>query len=571
MHKHIIRREYREDVVASLAAVSPLLRRIYAARQIETIKQLELSLSHLLPFQSLHGIDVAANIIADHIQKQRVILIVGDFDADGATSTAIAVRALYLLGAKHVYFLVPNRFVHGYGLTPELVDNAKQFDPHLIITVDNGIANHAGVDAARALGMQVVITDHHLPAAHLPSADAIVNPNQPHDEFPSKNLAGCGVIFYVMLAVRRCLAQQGWFKQNLEPNLSCLLDIVALGTVADLVPLDHNNRILVEQGLRRIRAGQAVPGIIALLELANRDFRQVTSTDLGFSVASRLNAAGRVDDMRLGIECLLCDDPLEARDIARQLDSLNKDRKDIEQEMQIQALNALQQLNEQLAGELPRGLCLFDHAWHQGVIGILASRIKDKHHRPVIVFAPSQEDEVKGSARSIHGLHIRDVLAQIDSCYPNLIKKFGGHAMAAGLTIKKNQLEDFVKIFDEVVSQHVTDAILQHKLYSDGALAVEELNLETALLLREAGPWGQAFPEPLFDDVFEVVEQRIVGDKHLKLRLMKEGKMFDGIVFFVDTKIWPNHHCQQIRALYRLEINEYKNYKNVQLIIEYLE
>jgi len=573
MHKQIIKREFRQDVADSLTGLHPLLRRVYAARHIQSSDELDRTLPRLLPYQSLLGMENAVDLLAKAVQKNQKILIVGDFDADGATSTALAVRALRSFGADHVQFLVPNRFAYGYGLTPELVAVAKDMAPDLIITVDNGIANHPGVDAAKSLGIQVIITDHHLPAATLPAADAIVNPNQPGDLFPSKNLAGVGVIFYVMLGLRRHLVSRGWFlkKQLPEPNMSRLLDLVALGTVADLVQLDHNNRILVHQGLCRIRAGQCVPGIVALLELSDREYSRAVASDLGFAVASRLNAAGRIDDMSLGIECLLCDDSIRVRELARTLDVLNNERKSIEHGMQAQALVALTQLSANLKNELPRGLCLFDESWHQGVIGILAARIKDRFHRPVIVFAPGSEGELKGSARSISGLHIRDALALINAKHPHLIIKFGGHAMAAGLTITRHALDDFVRIFDEIVSRQVTDAELQHSLMSDGELMRDDFSLDVASMLRDSGPWGQAFPEPLFDGKFRILEQRIVGDKHLKLRLVKDDKTIDAMAFFVDTKEWPNHRCQFVRAAYRLDVNEYKGRRNIQLIIEHIE
>lgn len=573
MRKQIIRREYNQDAATALHALHPILRRIYAARQITSTRELECSFEHLLPYHLLSGMDTAVALLAQAVKENQKILVVGDFDADGATSTAVAVRALRSFGASRVQFLVPNRFAFGYGLTPELVEAAREFAPDIIITVDNGIANHAGVEAAKALGIRVLITDHHLPAATLPAADAIVNPNQAGDAFPSKNLAGVGVIFYVMLALRRHLLDAGWFAQKHlpEPVMSKLLDLVALGTVADLVQLDHNNRILVEQGLRRIRSGVCAPGIIGLLELAGRDFTRAVASDMGFAVGARLNAAGRMDDMSLGIECLLCDDPLRAREMARILDQLNDERKSVEQDMQAQALDALNRLQPNLKGELPRGLCLYDESWHQGVIGILASRIKDRFNRPVIVFAPGQEGELKGSARSITGLHIRDALALIDVQRPGLIRKFGGHAMAAGLTIDRNVLDNFVKVFDEVVSRQITDAQLQHTLFSDGELEQADYNLDVASLLRDGGPWGQSFPEPLFDDTFRILEQRIVGDRHLKLRLAKGDRLLDAVAFFIDTKVWPNHRCQTVRAAYRLDVNEYKGRRTVQLIIEYLE
>ncbi len=573
MQKEIIRRENAAAEVPQLAALHPLLQRIYASRQVLSLDHLDRSLEQLHDYHSLKDIERATAILADAVMQQQNILIVGDFDADGATSTTVAVKALRMFGARSVNYLVPNRFAYGYGLTPELVQAAAVFKPDLIVTVDNGIANHAGVQAAKEAGIKVVITDHHLPSDTLPIADAIVNPNQHHDTFPSKNLAGVGVIFYVMLALRRVLTERDWFKQKniTVPNMSHLLDIVALGTVADLVALDHNNRILVHQGLRRIRGGLCVPGIVGLLEVAGRDFSRVTAADLGFAVAARLNAAGRLDDMSLGIECLLAEDPVTAREMARKLDQMNQERRGIEQDMQAQAVQALNELNENLRGDLPRGLVLFDPSWHQGVIGILASRIKDRYHRPVIVFAPGMENEIKGSARSINGLHVRDALALLDSRHPGLIKKFGGHAMAAGLTIARDKLDLFTQLFDETVKQQITEDQLRHCLVSDGELSESDITLEVAAMLRDAGPWGQAFPEPLFDGVFRIVEQRLVGDKHLKLRLMKDNTLIDAIAFFVDTAVWPNHRCELIRAAYRLDINEYKGRSSIQLIIEHLE
>ena len=572
MQKKIIRRELNHEAVAALQGIHPLLQRVYAARDVRALSEVECGFDKLLPFSALLGIEPAVQLLAKALHEQQRILIVGDFDADGATSTALAVRALKAFGAKHVSFLVPNRFHYGYGLTPELVAAAESFAPQLIVTVDTGIANHAGVDAARAKGIAVLITDHHLPAATLPSADAIVNPNQPNDTFPSKALAGVGVIFYVMLALRRHLLTHQWFaKQGIpEPNMSRFLDLVALGTVADLVPLDQNNRIMVHQGLRRIRAGQSIPAIVALLECAQRDFTRAVAADLGFAVAARLNAAGRMDDMSLGINCLLCDDPYRSREIAQQLNQLNDERRHVEQDMQYQAQHILSKLVPS-DEELPRGLCLYDESWHQGVIGILASRIKDRHHRPVIIFAPGQDDEIKGSARSIPGFHIRDALALLDARYPHLMKKFGGHAMAAGLTIPQAAFAEFTEAFTTIVTEKVTDAQLQHAILSDGELTKEEFSLESASLLRDAGPWGQAFPEPIFDDTFQILEQRIVGDKHLKLRLGKFNKVIDALAFFVDTALWPNHRCESVRAAFRLDVNEYKGKTTVQLLIDHLE
>lgn len=573
MHKQIIRRPFSSAIVSELnQQLPPLLSRIYAARRVENLDEVDHTLAKLYPYQSMLNIHDAANLLADSVIRQEKILIVGDFDADGATSTAVAVRALRSLGANAVQFLVPNRFTHGYGLTPELVNDAKRDQPQLIVTVDNGIANHAGVDAAKALGIKVLLTDHHLPADTLPNADVIVNPNQRGDQFPSKNLAGVGVIFYVMLALRRELLTREWFLNKEPPNMAHLLDLVALGTVADLVPLDHNNRILVEGGMRRIRAGQCSPAILALLEIAARDFTKAKTSDLGFAVASRLNAAGRLDDMSLGITCLLTDDRLVARELASKLDLLNSERRSIETDMQTHAFTILNQISDDIDKKLPRGICLFDPTWHQGVIGILASRIKDRYHRPVVIFAKGPDgDELKGSARSIHGLHIRDTLALIHARHPKLINKFGGHAMAAGLSIAKHLLDDFSQIFNQVVTQQLTEAQLTQQIMSDGELRLDELSLEVATMLRDAGPWGQAFEEPLFDDVFTIVEQRVVGDKHLKLRLAKEKKIFDAIAFFIDTKRWPDHRVTQIRAAFRLEINEFNNKRFIQLIVEHLE
>lgn len=572
MQKKIIKRTV--DVTdISFPKVHRVLQRVYAARGLKSTTELEQGLDVLLPYQSLLGIDKAVACLAEVLRQQKPILIIGDFDVDGATSTAVAIRALRSFGAKHVNFLVPNRFAFGYGLTPELVEvAARDFNPALIVTVDNGIANHAGVDAAKALGMQVIITDHHLAADTLPHADAIVNPNQPHDEFPSKNIAGVGVIFYVMLALRRHLTEINWFKEQAiaEPNMSKLLDLVALGTVADVVALDHNNRILVHQGLRRIRAGHCVPAISALLELANRNPKRIVAADLGFAVAPRLNAAGRLDDMSLGIESLLCDDLVRAREMVTLLDQLNDERRIIEQEMQEQALAFLKKLQLDKI-EFPRGICLFDPEWHQGVIGILASRIKDRFRRPVIAFALANDHELKGSARSIPGVHIRDVLAQIATQYPNLITKFGGHAMAAGLTLPLHSLDIFSSVFDQVVSSHLKEDDLHHALWSDGELSTEELTLEVAEILREAGPWGQAFPEPLFEGVFEIVEQRLLAGKHLKLMLAKDDKMFDAIAFNTDINCWPNYRCERVSVVYRMDVNEYRSKCKVQLVIEHLE
>jgi len=576
MKKKIIK---RVNVINSkteiLLSNYPVLQRIYSSRGIESPIELEYGLEKLLSYNSLLGIDKAVSCLFDALKNQKNILIIGDFDVDGATSTAVAIRALRSFGAKHVNFLVPNRFAFGYGLTPELVEiAASSFNPALIMTVDNGIANHAGVLAAKALGIQVIITDHHLAAPTLPEADAIVNPNQPDDFFPSKSMAGVGVIFYVMLALRRYLTDCGWFAEHNipEPIMSHLLDLVALGTVADVVALDHNNRIFVHQGLRRIRAGHCVPGIIALLELAGRNLKRVVAADLGFVVAPRLNAAGRLDDMSLGIESLLCDDLPRAREMVKVLDELNKERRVIEQEMQEQALHFLNNIPLDQK-KLSRGICLFDPAWHQGVIGILAARIKDRFHRPVIAFALANPNstELKGSARSIASVHIRDVLAHIDMQYPRLIGKFGGHAMAAGLTLSRSSLADFSQIFNQVVSNQLKEEDLEHAILSDGELQPSELTLETAEILREAGPWGQAFHEPLFEGVFQVLEQRLLTGKHLKMTLSHENNIIDAIAFNIDITQWPNHRCDYITIAYRVDVNEFQSKRKVQLIVEHLE
>jgi single-stranded-DNA-specific exonuclease len=574
MQKKIIRRDAAVAQSFVHPDCHPVLQRVYAMRGVTSSQELERNLERLLPYHGLLNIDLAAVRLAQALQNQEKMLIVGDFDADGATSTAVAIRALKSFGAQHVDFLVPNRFAYGYGLTPELVKVAvAEFAPRLIITVDNGIAAHAGVDAANAAGVNVIVTDHHLPAKTLPEATVIVNPNQPNDTFASKNLAGVGVIFYVMLALRRQLLALNWFKEkNIpEPNMSRLLDLVALGTVADVVPLDHNNRILVYQGLRRIRAGQCIPAITVLLELVGRNQKRLVATDLGFVVGPRLNAAGRLDDMALGINCLLTDDTWQAREMAAVLNDLNDERREIEQGMQEQAMGILNALQPQQK-TMPVGICLFDESWHQGVIGILAARLKERFHRPVIAFAPGPDGEIKGSGRSIAGLHLRDVLAQIASDAPGLIGKFGGHAMAAGLSLARADYERFAQAFDVAVSAQLSSAQLHNSLISDGELSQQDLTLEVAEILREAGPWGQSFPEPVFDGKFQILEQRLVGGKHLKLVLAQENfQQIDAIAFNVDLNMWPNHRCERVHAGYRVDVNEFRGRRTVQLIIEHME
>jgi len=575
MHKRIIQR-YREPAAAAIAGsdLHPVLQRIYSHRGVASAEQLDYSLQRLLPPSLLKGMDQAVAILVEAVQQQRNILIVGDFDADGATSSALCMRALRMMGAERLSYLVPNRFDYGYGLTPELVEVARDFDPQVLITVDNGISSIEGVAAARALGIQVVVTDHHLAGAQLPEADAMVNPNQPGCEFPSKHLAGVGVIFYVMLALRQALREAGQFGgQRAEPNMAQLLDLVALGTVADVVPLDDNNRILVHQGLQRIRAGQCCAGIKALLNVAGRDIGDIVATDLGFAVGPRLNAAGRLEDMSLGIECLLTDDYGRALEIAGQLDELNRNRRSIEQDMQQQAMETLQPLLDRLGHEhLPRGMSIYHPDWHQGVIGILASRIKESFNRPVIAFARSDNDEIKGSARSIKGLHIRDALEAVASRHPGLIIKFGGHAMAAGLTLREADFELFKQAFDEEAGRQLDEQALQGIIESDGELAPDQLNLQLAECLRNAGPWGQHFPEPLFDGEFQVDNWRVVGERHLKMQLVaaESEQVLDAIAFNTDADQLAAADGF-IRAAYRLDVNSFRNKKTAQLIIEYFE
>ncbi|MGY2292277.1 single-stranded-DNA-specific exonuclease RecJ [Pseudomonas sp. SDO5511_1_S431] len=553
-----------------LGELPPLLTRLYAARGVQSQDELDKSLARLIPYQQLKGIDAAVDLLVTALERRQRILIVGDFDADGATASAVGTLGLRLLGAAHVDYLVPNRFEYGYGLTPEIVAVALQREPQLLITVDNGISSVEGVAAAKAAGLTVLVTDHHLPGDHLPAADAIVNPNQPGCEFPSKALAGVGVIFYVLMALRARLRSLGWYDSRPQPNIGELLDLVALGSVADVVPLDANNRILVHQGLERIRAGRARPGIKAILEVAKRDASRITSTDLGFILGPRLNAAGRLDDMSLGIECLLTSDFAAAREMAAQLDGMNQDRKSIEQGMQREALAQLKELPVE---SMPYGLCLFDPQWHQGVIGILASRMKERYFRPTIAFADAGDGLLKGSGRSVPGFHIRDALAVVASQHPNLIAKYGGHAMAAGLTLPEAHFPLFAEAFDAEVRRHLSEDDLTGRLLSDGPLAVEEFHLELARALRHAGPWGQHFPEPLFHGVFQLVEQRVVGERHLKVVLKSEcGTVkLDGIAFGVDRDVWPNPTVRWVELAYKLDVNEFRGQETLQLMIAHIE
>jgi single-stranded-DNA-specific exonuclease len=564
------------------ADIHPLLQRIFLARGINSTTELDRALDKLPSPWLLSGMENMVAHLITAIKDQQKITIVADFDADGATSCAVAIKGLQLLGAGEVTFVVPNRFEYGYGLTPEIVELVKQHKPDVIITVDNGISSVEGVKAAQDAGIKVLVTDHHLPGLELPPADAIVNPNLPEDNFPSKSLAGVGVMFYVLLALRSRLREQGWFEQQKisEPNLAQLLDYVALGTVADVVALDKVNRILVYQGLMRIRTGRCHPGLQALIEISGRNPSTLVAADLGFALGPRLNAAGRMDDMSLGIQCLLTEDPVLAKTMALQLDDLNNDRKDIEGQMKQEALALLARMKVgaknflplQDEHHLPAGVCLFDENWHQGVIGILASRIKDQLHRPVIAFAPAGKDLIKGSARSIPGVHIRDVLSDIAAIHPKLLSKFGGHAMAAGLSINMHDYPAFALAFDALVGKRLVNVELEQKIWSDGELAEQDMTLELAELLQTAATWGQEFPEPVFHGIFDIIQARIVGQQHLKLVMRKPNGnlLLDGIAFFVDKpEQWLG--LRVCNAAYKLDVNEFRGQRSVQLLVQYLE
>lgn len=550
---------------------SPLLSRIYQARGIKSAQELDYRLQHLLPYQELKGIAQAVTRLMQAIKKQERILIVGDFDADGATSTSIAVRGLRGLGAKKVDFLVPNRFNFGYGLSVPLVHKALEIkQPSLIITVDNGISSIEGVQAANKAGVDVVVTDHHLAGPELPAAVAIVNPNQPNCAFASKALAGVGVMFYCLMALRSALRAENWFSKDLpELNLANLLDIVALGTVADVVSLDYNNRILVQQGIHRIRAGRACAGINALLAVSKRNFRHLTSQDLGFALGPRLNAAGRLEDMSLGIECLITDDPIRAQQIAEQLNTLNTQRQAIGQDMEEQAFTVLHQLSQE-DKQLPRGLCLYDQHWHQGVVGILASRVKEKLNRPVLCCTKVSETEIKGSARSIDKCHIRDVIANIDNQNPGLITKFGGHAMAAGVSLPPANIEAFKRAFATEVGKQVSEVDLQPEILTDGVLLEDELTFVTAQELQQAGPWGKDFPEPLFTGEFRVEDSQLIQNKHLKLILNYNNNQVSAIYFNVPLESWDKN-ATLIKVVYQLTMNEFRQLFSMQLILRYLK
>ena len=553
---------------------NPLLARIYAARGISRLDSLDRSFASLPSPSLLKGMPEAVDRLYDALIRDEQIVIIGDFDADGATSSALMMLALRDMGFEHLNFLVPNRFDYGYGLTPEIVDLAQQYSPQLIVTVDNGISSNDGVTHAGKLGVEVIITDHHLPGDCLPNATAIINPNQPGCSFPSKSLAGVGVAFYLLSGLRAKLRDKGWFidKSLSEPNLANWLDLVALGTVADVVPLDQVNRIFVYQGLLRIRSGHARPGIQALLQISGKNPQKLVASDLGFAIGPRLNAAGRLDDISLGIQCLLTDNLNEARETAEWLDQLNRDRKSIEKGMQSEAIIELDKLSLE-SQEMPSALCLFQRDWHQGVVGLVASRLKEKYHRPVVAFARSDDGYLKGSCRSIPGLHIRDALEALALKDPGLILKFGGHAMAAGLTMEESHLENFSNAFREYVNTVISSDDLNARIMTDGSLEEEQINMQTASMLREAGPWGQQFPEPSFQGIFKIKQQRIVGKNHLKLLLQLHSNpiyTFDAIYFNVDLDCWPSDKHQNVTCVYRLEINEFRDKESLQLVIEYM-
>ncbi|MDW1599571.1 single-stranded-DNA-specific exonuclease RecJ [Vibrio sp. Vb2960] len=574
-----IQRRPEPDLSLLPDSIPPILKRIYINRGITDLSQLETSARGLHSYQKLGGIEQAVDLLFQAIKEQKRIIVVGDFDADGATSSALSVLALRMLGSHNVDYLVPNRFEDGYGLSPEVVDQALELGAEMIMTVDNGVSSIEGVRYAKESGITVLVTDHHLPGQVLPDVDAMVNPNLDSCSFPSKALAGVGVAFYLMMALCVHMRKHNWFAEQgmQEPKLMELIDLVALGTVADVVPLDENNRILVHQGLQRIRAGKARPGIQALIEVAKRDARRLVASDFGFALGPRINAAGRLDDMSFGVELLMCNNIHAARRMASELDGLNQTRKEIEEGMKQEAMAFCERLQFGEGNELPYGLALFQRDWHQGVIGILASRIKEKFHRPVIAFADGGEGTIKGSCRSIPGLHMRDALDFIDTQNPGLIIKFGGHAMAAGLTIKEQDFERFSRLFDEVVKKELDEAALKGVIMSDGELKPEEFSMHVAEQLRSGGPFGQAFPEPIFDGEFKVLHQKLVGEKHLKLMLEPLYKghptnvMIDGIAFNVDLRRWPDASVKTVRLAYKLDVNEFRGNQSLQLMIDHIE
>ncbi|MBB1434791.1 single-stranded-DNA-specific exonuclease RecJ [Pseudoalteromonas sp. SG41-1] len=570
MKKLIVARDHHDDSHLP-SHLHPVIKQIYASRQVNHADELNNSAATLHDFKLFKDIDKATALLQHALRAQSKVLIVGDFDADGATSTATLMQGLAMFGFAHLDYLVPDRFSLGYGLSPALAEQIVTMAPDLVITVDNGISCIAGIAIVKAAGIKVLVTDHHLQGEQLPNADAIVNPNRHDCEFPSKSIAGVGVAFYLLIALRSALRDVGHFAQQPPPNLADLLDIVALGTVADVVALDANNRTLVHQGLARIRSGKTRPGITALIEVANRNAARLSASDFGFSLAPRLNAAGRLDDMSLGIACLLATDINQARRIAAELDSLNHERREIEQGMQLEAQAVLDRLafsDEQT----PDAICLYQEDWHQGVIGILAGRLKEKYHRPTVIFAGGDNGEIKGSCRSIEGLHMRDLLERLNTLHPHLISKFGGHAMAAGLSINEQHFSEFKREFEQAVSGQLSEEHKRCIILTDGELADDCFSMEFANVLKQAGPWGQQFPEPVFEHTFELVQQRIVGEKHLKLVLKhRSGRLVDAIAFGIDVREWPDTEARLVKLAYQLDINEFRGKFSLQLIVRELQ
>ena len=572
LNKKIINRDV-PDGINLPDSIHPVLKRIYASRNIKSSEDLDYSLGSLIPYEELGGIDDAVILLQEMITQKKRILIVADFDADGATSCALAIRGLTAMGAKDVIYVVPNRFEHGYGLSPKIVDVALDHDPDLIVTVDNGISSISGVEHAKKNGIKVLITDHHLPGDKLPSADVIINPQLKEDKFPSKNLAGVGVIFYILLALRAKLKAENWFdEKNIKyPNLANLLDLVALGTISDLVPLDKNNRTMVAHGLKLMRKNKSKAGISAILNQSGRQLSMLTSGDLSFAIAPRLNAAGRLTDMSLGIECLLTDDKENAIEMAKKLNQLNIERRQIKDNMEEQALTEFEKYLQDTSKKIPHGICIYNQSWHQGVVGILAAKIKEKFNRPVIVFAQECQGILKGSARSITELHIKDVFDEIARLYPELILTFGGHAMAAGLTIEESQFDRFSDVFNKVVDRYISSDSLEDQCLTDGELSGDDFSLPLALAIQNAGPWGQSFPEPIFVGQFKILDKRVVGESHLKLKLQsRNNNTLDAIAFNMTDDDWPSK-LEQITSTYRLGINNYRGHSQIQLFIEHIE
>ena len=572
LNKKIINRDV-PDGINLPDSIHPVLKRIYASRNIKSSEDLDYSLGSLIPYEELSGVDDAVILLQEMITQKKRILIVADFDADGATSCALAIRGLTAMGAEDVIYVVPNRFEHGYGLSPKIVDVALDHDPDLIVTVDNGISSISGVEHAKKNGIKVLITDHHLPGDKLPSADVIINPQLKENKFPSKNLAGVGVIFYILLALRAKLKAEDWFdEKNIKyPNLANLLDLVALGTISDLVPLDKNNRTMVAHGLKLMRKNKSKAGILAILNQSGRQLSTLTSGDLSFAIAPRLNAAGRLTDMSLGIECLLTDDKENAAEMAKKLNQLNIERRQIQDNMEEQALAEFEKYLQDTSKKIPHGICIYNQNWHQGVVGILAAKIKEKFNRPVIVFAQECQGILKGSARSITELHIKDVFDEIARLYPELILTFGGHAMAAGLTIEESQFDRFSDVFNKVVDRYISSDSLEDQCLTDGELSGDDFSLPLALAIQNAGPWGQSFPEPIFVGQFKILDKRVVGESHLKLKLQsRNNNTLDAIAFNMTDDDWPSK-LEQITSTYRLGINNYRGHSQVQLFIEHIE